>query len=154
MAEDLCGDLCLLRAKMNNCTFAGNSAFDSNLASVGLGGGIALTMSGHATVDNCVFWDNTHKGTQDEFEQIYVEPDAMVTVTFSDIMDDNPDDPNIPFGGAANGNIDDNPVFLEDPVQASGDWSSAAVYCAPSCPADPMCNDFDEIGRASGRERV
>ena len=49
----------------------------------------------------------------------------MATVTFSDIMDELIDGDD-PFGGADNGNIDENPLFLDG--QPSGNWTIAATY--------------------------
>ncbi len=65
----------------------------------------AYNRSSDLTAVNCIFWGNF--GGRD---QIYNE-NSTATVTYSCIQDRNPDDADIPFGGSANGNIDDDPLL-------------------------------------------
>lgn len=86
-----------------NCTLSKNTAVE-------LGGGI--DGGSNSTLTNCIFWGNTDQGGEnhDEPAQIY---GGTPTVTYSCIQDANADDANIPFGGAAAGNIDSDPCFVD-----------------------------------------
>ncbi|MHC4337358.1 MAG: right-handed parallel beta-helix repeat-containing protein, partial [Planctomycetota bacterium] len=92
-----------------NCTFTGNSAG-------GDGGGIFMN---EGAITNCILWGNTDSSGTGESAQIGSEPSY---VTFSCIQDDDPNDANIPFGGTANNNIDDNPMFVRDPNDGGDGW--------------------------------
>ena len=87
-----------------NCTFSGNTALLWD------GGGIYSDSS--LTVANCIVWDNNDPGGTDESAQIFVAG-GTASVTFSCVQDDVPGDGSIPFGGAANGNIDNDPLFVD-----------------------------------------
>ena len=43
-------------------------------------------------------------------------------VLFSCIQDENSNDVTIPFGGAGNGNIDDDPMFVREPNDGGDGW--------------------------------
>jgi parallel beta-helix repeat protein len=96
---------------LTNCTFAGNRA-DRYAGGMYAGGGPAVT--------NCIFWGNSDAGGEDESAQIF---GGTPRVAFSCIQDDDPNDANIPFGGADSNNIDDNPMFVRGPSPGpDGDW--------------------------------
>jgi outer membrane protein assembly factor BamB len=64
-------------------------------------------------------WGNTDSGSPVELAQFYAtDPE----VWFSCIQDDDPNDANIPFGGADHNNIDDNPMFVRDPNDGGDGW--------------------------------
>lgn len=65
--------------------------------------------SGAANVENCIFWNNNRDDTGHNTAD---EIDGTTDVTWSDIQDDN-EDGNAPFGGSANGNIDETPDFVD-----------------------------------------
>ncbi len=130
-----------------NCGFVGNAPFGGGVLGPPMrGGGIAnedsspvlvhCTLSRNAgrsgggmyndnsdpTLVNCVLWGNTDDDGSDESAQIHITSGTPV-VTHSCIQDDDPDDGSIPFGGAANGNIDDDPLFVRYPDPGpDGDW--------------------------------
>jgi len=78
---------------LTNCSVVANSAGVS-------GGGIRV--AAFLGVSNSVLWGNT---AADQPSQIHVHSGTAV-VSYSCIQDADPDDGDIPFGGAANGNID------------------------------------------------
>ena len=92
------------KASLVNCTLSENHASNST-------GGIFQNFGPAAIVQNCILWGNTDEdsSTNTLDEQIFGSPSAPI-VTYSCIQDDDPS--SIPFGGAANGNIDDDPLFL------------------------------------------
>ncbi|MHC4624012.1 MAG: right-handed parallel beta-helix repeat-containing protein, partial [Planctomycetota bacterium] len=111
---------------LTSCTFAGNTAsingggvchvatvhnctFSSNIAEAGSGGGI---FGDYVWVKSCIFWGNSDTGGSIESAQI---SGVTAWVDFSCIQDEEPNDGNIPFGGADSNNIDDYPVFVRDP---------------------------------------
>jgi hypothetical protein len=73
---------------------------------------------------NCILWGNRDSSGINEWSQIREEyrQVAEVSVANSCIQDTNPDDSNIPFGGVANHNIDDNPNFVRDPNDGGDGW--------------------------------
>ena len=108
---------------VTNCTFTGNEAIES-------GGGIRdndwSTSPRNLTLTNCIFWGNkdtydpcTGEWLTDETAQV---SGFMESVTYSCIQDANANDSNVPFGGAANNNIDDDPKFEDagNPAGADG----------------------------------
>jgi len=100
---------------VTNCTFSGNAA--------ALGAGIFNAANSGSTVTNCVLWGNTASGVVDETAQLRVDPSEVSPVTFSCIQDADPNDASIPFGGAANGNIDDDPLLVRAPDPGpDGTW--------------------------------
>lgn len=95
-----------------NCNLIGNTAGN-------VGGGIADMYSPNgSTLKNCIVWGNKDSSGINELSQIR----TPVTVTYSCIQDDDPDDGSIPFGGAANNNIDDDPNFVRDPYDGGDGW--------------------------------
>ena len=103
----------LTSPSLTNCTVSGNRA--------SLGGGV-YNVNNSATLANCILWGNVDDTGSGEFAQIYDDL-GVSQVTFSCIQDDDPNDGNIPFGGAVNGNIDDNPLFVRDPNPGpDGNW--------------------------------
>jgi len=89
------------RLELHNCTMAGNSAEQRGGALYCYGGRVLL-------MTNCILWDNTSSLGLEHFRVYYSNPQ----VSFSCIQDDDPNDENIPYGGQANGNIDDDPGFV------------------------------------------
>jgi len=126
-----------------NCTFSGNSAG-------GYGGGISCqgniwrpAMNSYAaygwgpTLTNCIVWGNADRTETGESSQICGEcPD----VTFSCIQDDDPNDADIPFGGEANNNIDDNPMFVREPNDGGDGWGD------DPCTPDVNEGENDDFG--------
>jgi hypothetical protein len=103
----------LTSPSLTNCTISGNRANS--------GGGM-YNYNNSATLANCILWGNVDDTGSGEFAQIYDDL-GVSQVTFSCIQDDDPNDGNIPFGGAVNGNIDDNPLFVRDPNPGpDGNW--------------------------------
>jgi hypothetical protein len=84
-----------------NCTLGGNTATSQ-------GGGIFNDVMVAPTLGNCILWGNSDGGGTDATAQIH---GGAAMVTYSCIQDDDPDDGSIPYGGAANHNIDDDPLF-------------------------------------------
>jgi len=99
---------------LTNCTLSSNSANNS-------GGGIFCVSNPASTLVNCILWANSVGGVINQSTQI-----AGITplVTFSCIQDNDPNDGSIPFGGTANGNIDDNPMFVRDPNDGGDGWGT------------------------------
>lgn len=90
-----------------------NCSFVSNTAAQG-GGVVSCRLNQDLQIENSILWDNG--GSHIDFSQ------GNLSVLSSCIQDDNPDDASIPFGGAANNNIDDNPVFVHDPYDGGDGW--------------------------------
>ncbi len=93
-----------------NCTIVGNTAGRDC-------GAIGASTETH--VYNSIVWGNKDSSGINERSQIEL---ADSDVTSSCIQDDDPDDSYIPFGGAANNNIDDNPKFTRDPYDGGDGW--------------------------------
>lgn len=158
--------MCLLNnPTLTNCSFSSNSAIgsgggiynfesdptltncslSSNSAS-GSGGGI-YDSSSDPTLANCILWGNTDSGGSDESAQIH---GGTPVVTFSCIEDSNANDANIPFGGAANHNIDDDPMFQNadsNNLRLSGDSPCIETGSNAAVPADSA--DLDQDGNTS-----
>jgi hypothetical protein len=91
---------------LTNCSLSGNSAGSS-------GGGIYNLVSpttSSPVITNCILWGNSDSSGTGQAAQI---SSGTPVVTYSCIQDSNPDDNSIPFGGDANHNIDDNPLFQD-----------------------------------------
>jgi len=137
-----------------NCTFVGNT-------SGGSGGGMCVIGS-DVTVRNCIFWDNTDAGPRDETAQIDVGLGGAITVLHTCIQDLNPNDATIAFGGLANANIDDDPLFVSlpnnlhvtvnSPCQDTGDQNllSFGVIVDLDGHARTLCGDVDMGAYESG----
>lgn len=136
------------RSNIVNCSFTGNSASDEGGAiyegpvfqsvyanfincsivknSAGAaGGGINAKEydASNSSLTNCIVWGNEDStGTGESAQILEGFTPGRVTVNYSCIQDDDPDDGYIPFGGAANNNIDDNPVFVRDPYDGGDGW--------------------------------
>ena len=126
-----------------NCSFGGNWAGST-------GGGMYTGNEDDEcdpVVTNCVFWGNTSDSGSVQAAQI--DGDSPI-VTYSCIQDSDPDDGSIPFGGAANNNIDDNPLFEN---QSGGDLRLSPgspcieVGSNTAVPADIL--DIDEDGNTT-----
>lgn len=105
-------------ADYRNCSIVENIAGGS-------GGGIDASMydASNSTLTNCVVWGNEDSSGTGESAQIQEGfTPGRVTVNYSCIKDDDPDDGYIPFGGAANNNIDDDPNFVRDPYDGGDGW--------------------------------
>jgi hypothetical protein len=99
------------------CTFAGNEA-------AGTGGGVYMDSYSSSFSGFCdIFWGNTDSGgpgsTTAQIKPYYSN---WADLLYSCIQDDNANDVNIPFGGAANGNIDDDPLFVREPNDGGDGW--------------------------------
>ncbi|HUW18454.1 MAG TPA: PQQ-binding-like beta-propeller repeat protein [Sedimentisphaerales bacterium] len=99
------------RLEIANCTVSGNSATSA-------GGGIHSDLC-TTGVSNSILWGNTDSSGTGESAQISGD---WPQVTYSCIQDQDPDDANIPFGGADSNNIDDNPIFVRDPNDGGDGW--------------------------------
>ncbi len=134
-------------ANIINCSFIGNSAVDGgaiyevpffqnvyadyrncsivkNIAGSN-GGGIDASRddASNSTLTNCIVWGNEDSSGTGESAQIQEGfTPGRVSVNYSCIQDDDPDDGYIPFGGAVNNNIDDNPRFARDPNDGGDGW--------------------------------
>ena len=107
---------------VTNCTIAGN--FAAKVVGGGGGGGIFAVAGSTLIIENSIIWGNV--GCDETFNgcptvcvapaaanQIQIAAEGFIAVSFSDIQDDDPDDTLIPFGTPFNGNIDDDPMFLD-----------------------------------------
>ncbi|HWL94103.1 MAG TPA: hypothetical protein VNT79_11270, partial [Phycisphaerae bacterium] len=95
-----------------------NSTFSDNTAVQEAGGLFADTFvpSNSVIVQNSIFWNNedgaSGSGDQEVVDaQLQSENANVISVEYSCIEDSNPNDSSIPFGGAADHNIDDDPEF-------------------------------------------
>ena len=95
---------------VTNCTFNQNTAD-------GDGGGMWYE-DGALVVVNCIFWGNIDDADgnaggpyMDRTAQGHTGGSGSAAVTYSCIQDIDPNDAIIPYGGAANNNIDDDPLF-------------------------------------------
>ncbi len=105
----------------DSCTLATNSA--------GSTGESVYNDSTEFVATNCIFWGSHDSTGSSESGQIDgIAPD----ISFSCIQDEDAHDVNIPFGGAANGNIDDDPCFAQ-----VGHWIHIDDPNIPVEPNDP-----------------
>jgi outer membrane protein assembly factor BamB len=96
------------------CTFGGNAA-------TGLGGGVYIESTGSLSGINSIFWGNRDAvGIKPTKSQIC--PIERALLFFSCVQDEDPNDADIPFGGADNGNIDDDPMFVREPNDGGDGW--------------------------------
>ena len=105
-----------------NCTFA------NNVATLYGGGMYNHSLSAgdiDPVVTNCIFWNNKDSEGISETSQIYNNEYSTAVVGYTCIQDDDPDDTSIPYGGAANNNIDDNPLFDRDPNDGGDGWGDS-----------------------------
>lgn len=86
---------------VTHCVFVKNEAY-------GYGGGIVNWSD--MVIRNSILWGNQADGGSVKDAQIF---GASIDVRFSCIQDGNPHDANIPFGGSAMGNIDDDPLLVD-----------------------------------------
>ena len=106
-------------ADYRNCSIAKNIAG-------GVGGGIDASDydASNSTLTNCIVWGNEDSSGTGESAQIQEGfTPGRVTVNYSCIQDDDPNDGYIPFGGVANNNIDDNPNFVREPNDGGDGWN-------------------------------
>ncbi len=136
----------------DGCTFTANTALDSG------GGLFSFGSSGVTTLRNCILWKNTDPNGSGVSAQI----SAMApNVFFSVIQDDDPNDASIPFGGAAQGNIDDAPIFVDadgpDDVPGTEDddlrlaAGSPCIDAGDSSAVPPDLDDIDGDGDTAER---
>lgn len=99
--------------KIINCTITGNAAGDQ-------GGGIFHESDEELFVSNSIVWSNVDEsGEPIDVQQIRSDGEGTVNMWFSCVQDGNANDANIPFGGAAYFNIDDDPCFV---TPGAGYW--------------------------------
>lgn len=104
-----------------NCSIVSNVAGDQ-------GGGFSYLQYGYppgSSFKNCILWGNKDSSGVNQWSQIRQNEGPLVeevSVLYSCIQDDDPDDAYIPYGGAANNNIDDNPIFVSDPCDGGDGW--------------------------------
>ena len=112
--------------KIMNCTITGNAAGDN-------GGGIYHRSYEELFVSNSIVWSNAdNSGEPVDVQQIYNDGEGTVNMWFSCVQDGNADDANIPFGGAAYFNIDDDPCFV---IAGVGYWDDNNT---PGYPSDDV----------------
>lgn len=99
--------------ELKNCTLSGNSA-------VSAGGGL-YCQECEPFVSHCIVWGNTDASGSGQAAQM---SGGTPYVEFSCIQDDDPNDGNIPFGGAAQNNIDDDPLFVREPNDGGDGWGA------------------------------
>lgn len=92
-----------------NCSIVANATY------LGQGGGIFCENSS-ISLKNSIVWANRDFDGIDETAQI---DGGTPIVTYSCIQDDNPDDISIPFDS---NNIDDDPMFLQNPNNGGDRW--------------------------------
>jgi outer membrane protein assembly factor BamB len=99
------------------CTFAANQT-------AGTGGGVYIASSSGSFLGFYdIFWGNTDSGGPGSTTaQIRPYSTPWTGLIYSCIQDDNANDANIPFGGAASGNIDDDPLFVRAPNDGGDGW--------------------------------
>ena len=98
-----------------NCTLVRNTAGNK-------GGGIYSRLFSDSSLTNSIIWGNKDSTGINEVSQIKQSPSGNITVASSCIQDNDVNDGYIPFGGAANNNIDDNPNFVRDPNDGGDGW--------------------------------
>ncbi|MHC4617368.1 MAG: outer membrane protein assembly factor BamB family protein [Planctomycetota bacterium] len=116
------GGISSYNPSLSNCAFIANHAKN-------FGGGL---FSSCATLTDSILWGNTDSTGTGESAQIGGAADCA-TATFSCIQDDDPNDEYVPFGGPANGNIDDNPMLMRSADDGGDGWGD-----------DPCTPDVDE----------
>ncbi|MHC4500249.1 MAG: outer membrane protein assembly factor BamB family protein, partial [Planctomycetota bacterium] len=104
---------------LNHSTLTITGSTISGNAAQSDGGGIYCGDNSSIFVTDSIVWGNTDSGGTDQSAQISGTA-TKIDVIYSCIQDANPDDANIPFGGDANSNIDDNPMFIRDPNDGWG----------------------------------
>ena len=128
---------------LTNCSLISNSAG-------GNGGGIYNLVSPVAcspVLANCILWGNSDSSGTGQAAQIN---SGTPVVTYSCIKDNDPNDTSIPFGGAANHNIDDNPLFWNagsGNLRITGNSPCIEAGSNPAVPADAL--DLDADGNIS-----
>jgi predicted outer membrane repeat protein len=123
-----------------NCTVAENAATAN-------GGGMYSTDGSYPTIRNSIFWGNTQDaGGSIESAQIYLDG-VSATVTYSCIQDTDPNDGSVPFGGATNGNIDDDPLFTDPGTGALRlGAGSPSIDAGDNADVTPDTTDLDGDG--------
>ncbi|MHC4572855.1 MAG: right-handed parallel beta-helix repeat-containing protein [Planctomycetota bacterium] len=121
---------------ITNCTITANWAGSEE----GGGGGVFCYYGGFP-VTNCILWANADPSGTGESAQIGGDV-YFVTVTFGCIQDDDPNDGNVPFGGAENNNIDDNPMFVRRADDGGDGWGDDP--CTPEV-NEAANDDFGDL---------
>ena len=119
---------------ITNCTFTKNYGRST--------GGLMILFRS-PSVRNCIFWENSNSsGSDNEQAQIYPRFTSFQAYSCC-IQDADANDASIPFGGATNGNIDDNPLFV-DPNGPDGTAGTADdnLHLSPGSP----CIDAGDPG--------
>jgi outer membrane protein assembly factor BamB len=139
--------------RVNRCTISGNS-----------GRGMYVI---RAVLSNCILWGNSRPGGPITDAQILPpwNPEyKYVEIRYSCIQDDDANDANIPFGGADNGNIDDNPMFVREPNDGGDGWGVGNnddygdLHLRPESPCieagDPFYAGWTKVKDIDGELRV
>ncbi|UCC30456.1 MAG: hypothetical protein JSU86_19935 [Phycisphaerales bacterium] len=147
---------------LTNCVFIGNTANDVGGGLIHSGGSATLTnctfshnlsnsrrggvsCGGETVVTNCILWRN-ESPTDPQIG-------GYATVTFSDVMDDDPDD-GVVYPGK--GNIDDDPLFVRNPdpgvdlTWGTTDDDYGAVHLRSNSPCMDAGNDRAIVIPAAG----
>jgi hypothetical protein len=134
---------------VTNCTFSANMA-------TGAGGGIYTNASAADILTNCILWGNGDASGNVLSAQIagYGGSYPTPVVTYSCIKDDDGPGGSVPFGGASNHNIDQDPLFvlMGDPHLQAGspciDQGDNAVDIDPDTGEDDPLPGTDIDGDA------
>ncbi len=100
----------------SGCTFSHNQTDSQATAAISIGEAMEHNIA------NSIFWENRASGI---LNQIPVTTTGLVSVKYSLIQDDNPDDAIVAFGGLTNGNIDDDPLFVRMPDAGTNGWGDS-----------------------------
>jgi len=104
---------------ITSTTIADNFAYNGR-------GGLYCAQGSTANVTNSIIWGNAGNYQPYAIQEHQVDGwQSTFNISYSCIQDTDPDDPDIPFGGSANYNIDDDPMLIStiglDGQRGSGD---------------------------------
>ncbi|UCC31161.1 MAG: right-handed parallel beta-helix repeat-containing protein [Phycisphaerales bacterium] len=121
-------------ATVTNCTFTGNTAANGNAVACDW---FEQPFPYPSTVQmaNCILWDGG--------DEIWNNDGSTITITYSDVQDDHPDD-GVIYPGT--GNIDEDPLFLTSPRLGLG---SPCIDAGDDAAVPPDTGDLDGDGDTS-----